>query len=107
MESPFGGLKIVDEGATLLITSPALDPAGGQKAQMSKMPQMDAAMKGQMEAMFKNLRVAFKITAPFTVVEHNSHRREGDTLIWEYSLAALEKLTAEQKAQGIRVRYRK
>ena len=36
--------------------------------------------KKQMEDMFKGLRVAFKITAPFEVVEHNAHRKEGNTL---------------------------
>ena len=64
-------------------------------------------MMKQMEALFKGLRVAFKITAPFEVVEHNAHRKTGNTLIWEYDLATMQKLTPEQAKQGIKVRYRK
>ena len=107
MESPFGGLQVVDEGKTLLITSPAMNPVGDQKEQMGQMPGMDAKMKAQMEAMLGGLRVAFKITAPFEVLEHNAHRKEGNTLVWDYNLATLEKMSKEQTTQGIRVRYRK
>ena len=35
----------------------------------------DAGMMKQIEGMFKGLRVAFKITAPFEIVEHNAHRK--------------------------------
>ncbi len=67
----------------------------------------DAEMMKQMEALFKGLRVAFKITAPFEVVEHNAHRKTGNTLIWEYDLATMQKLTPEQANRASRVRYRK
>ena len=60
-----------------------------------------------MAALVKGLRVAFKITAPFEVLEHNAHRKTGNMLIWEYDFATMQKLTPEQSKQGIKVRYRK
>jgi hypothetical protein len=106
VESPFGGLQVVDEGSTFLVTSPAENPIAEQKEQTADMDLSPEAKK-QMEDMFKGLRVAFKITAPFEVVEHNAHRKEGNTLIWEYDLKTLETMKPEQMAQGVRVRYRK
>jgi hypothetical protein len=105
VESPFNGLKVVDEGKTILITSPTENPLAEQKEQAEM--NLDPDAKKQMEEMFKGLRVAFKITAPFQVVEHNAHRKEGNTLIWEYDLKSLEKMKPEQLAQGVRVRYKK
>jgi hypothetical protein len=59
---------------------------------------------------FKNMRVAWKITAPFEVASSNATRREGNTLIWEYDFQALQKLGASSKALdslGVNVVYRK
>lgn len=106
VESPFNGLQVVDEGKTILVTSPAENPVAEEKKQATDM-DLDPAAKKQMEEMFKGLRVAFKITAPFEVVESNAHRKEGNTLIWEYDLKSFETLKPEQLAQGVRVRYKK
>jgi len=106
VESPFNGLKVVDEGSTILVTSPTENPVADQQEQTAQM-DLDPAAKKQMEEMFKGLRVAFKITAPFQVVEHNAHRKEGNTLIWEYDLKTFEKMKPEDLAQGVRVRYKK
>jgi hypothetical protein len=106
VESPFNGLQVVDEGKTILVTSPTENPIAEQKEQTADM-DLTPEQKKQMEDMFKGLRVAFKITAPFEVVEHNAHRKEGNTLIWEYDLKSLEKMKPEQMAQGVRVRYKK
>jgi hypothetical protein len=104
VDSPFGGLKVTDEGATILVTSPPQNPMGEA---MKDAPPMgaDAEMKKLVDGMFKNLRVAFKITSPLTAVEQNAHRREGNTLVWEYTIASLEKMKPGQ--DSIRVRYRK
>jgi hypothetical protein len=102
-ESPFGGLQVVDEGKTVLVTSPVKNPAGDQPTPATLDPE---SMK-QMEAMFKGLRVAFKITAPFDIVEHNAHKKVGNTLVWEYDMSSINKLTPDQLQQGIKVRYRK
>jgi hypothetical protein len=106
MESPFGGLTVTDEGATVLVTSPPVNPAGDAIGPDAKMPP-DPTMKKGIEDILKGLRVAFKITSPMTVVEHNAHRREGNTLVWEYNMESLEKLTEAQLKQSIKVRYRK
>lgn len=105
-DEPFGGLQIKDEGGTLLLTSEAVNPAADQKSQAAEM-DLSPEMKKQMEEAFKGLRFAFKIDAPFEVVEHNATRKEGRTLVWEYDLKSMEKMTPEQLAQGVRVRFKK
>lgn len=105
VDSPFGGLQVTDEGKTVLITSPVENPAGDQKSQMP--PGADPETMKQVEEMLKGLRVAFKITSPLDIVEHNAHRKDGNTLVWEYDLKALQKLSPEQLQQGVRVRYSK
>jgi hypothetical protein len=103
-DSPFDGLLVKDEGATILVTSKPQNPMAEAKEQA---PSGDPAMEKQIMDLFKGLRVAFKITAPFAIVEHNAHRKEGNTLIWEFNLESFSKLTPEQLSQGIRVRYKK
>jgi hypothetical protein len=105
-DQPFSGLQVKDEGKTLLLTTEAINPAAEQKEQASGM-DLSPEMKKQMEDAFKDLRVAFKIDAPFEVVEDNATRKEGRTLIWEYNLKTMEKMTPEQLAQGVRVRFKK
>lgn len=106
MDSPFGGLQFTDEGDTFLVTSPAQNPVAEQSEQASQ-AQLSPEEKKQVEDMLGKLRVAFKITAPFQIVEHNAHRKEGKTLVWEYDLESFEKMKPEELAQGVRVRYRK
>lgn len=106
VDSPFGGLQFVDEGKTFLVTSPAQNPIADQKEQASQM-ELSPDDKKQMEEMFKGLRVAFKITSPLEVVEHNAHRKEGNTLVWEYDIKKLESLKPEEAMQGVRVRFKK
>jgi hypothetical protein len=98
-EEPFAGLKVTDEGKTLLLTTEAINPAAEQKTQAAGM-DLSPEMKKQMED-------AFKIDAPFEVVESNATRKEGRTLIWEYDLKSLEKMTPEQSLEGVRVRFKK
>jgi len=103
IDAPFEGLKVVDEGATILITGPPQNPLENAKDEAPPSPD---AQKMVAQAM-KNLRVAFKITAPFEVVSHNAHRRDGNTLVWQYDLKSFETLTPQQLAESIKVRYRK
>ena len=105
VDSPFGGLKVTDEGATILVTSPPQNPMAD--AMKDAPPTADPEMKKMIEGMFKDLRVAFKITSPLAIVEQNAHRKEGNTLVWEYTLKSLETMKPEQLQQSIRVRYRK
>lgn len=106
VSQPFDGLQIVDEGQTLLITSKVLDPAASAKTQAQQMP-MDPAMQKQFAALLSGMHVGFRITAPFTIVEQNATRQDGNTLIWEFDGAHLQSMTPAQLNQGIRVRYRK
>lgn len=106
MDSPFGGLQLTDEGDTFLITTPTENPLADQTEQAEQM-ELSPEEKKQVEDMLGKLRVAFKITAPFQVVEHNAHRKEGNTLVWEYDLESFEKMKPEELAQGVRVRYKK
>lgn len=106
MDSPFGGLQFKDEGDTFLVTSSTENPLAEQTEQASQM-ELSPEEKKQVEDMLGKLRVAFKIKAPFQVVEHNAHRKEGDTLVWEYNLDSFEKMKPEELAQGVRVRYKK
>jgi hypothetical protein len=106
-DQPFANLQLVDEGDTLLLTSRPTNPIAEQEQQMEGMEISPDARK-QMEEAFKGLRVAVKVQAPFEVVETNATRREGKTLIWEYDMAAFEKMAKEKKEpEGVRVRYRK
>lgn len=103
VDAPFGDLKVVDEGSTVLITGPPQNPMAGTKDQAPPDPEMQKMV----QQMMSGLRVGFRITAPFEIVEHTAHRREGNTLVWEYDLKSLETLTPEQLGSSIRVRYRK
>ncbi len=106
VDSPFGGLQVVTEGQTVLVSTPVTNPLADQQEKTAQMP-MDAVAMGMIEAMFKGVRMVFKITSPLDVVEHNAHRREGTTLIWDYDIASLQKMNADQAKQGVRVRYRR
>ena len=106
VSQPFDGLEVKDEGQTILITSPVVDPMTSAKTQTQQM-QMSPAMQQQFASIFKGLRVAVKITAPFAIVEQNATRREGNTLIWEFDSSKLQTMTADQIAHGIMVRYKK
>jgi hypothetical protein len=106
-DTPFGGLEVKDEGATILLTSKTVNPAAEAQEQAAPMGEMDPEMKKQVAEMFKGLRIAYRIEAPFEVVEHNATRKEGKTLVWEYNIENLEKMKPEDLAQGVRVRYKK
>ena len=104
-EHPFP-FDIKDEGSTLLLTMETKNPVGDQKAQTGEM-KLPSALQKQIEAAFSGLRIAFKLETPLAIVDHNATRTDGQTLYWEYDLKALEEMTPQQLAQGVRVRLRK
>ena len=63
---------------------------------------MSPADLKMIEDSFKGLRLAFRIDAPFQVVEHNATKKDGQALFWEYDLKTLNKMTPEQLAQGVK-----
>jgi hypothetical protein len=111
IDSPFQGLEMSETANTITIRSKPQNPAEKVKAEASEQgPKPDAETEKMMNDAFKNMRVAWKITAPFDVVSSNATRKEGKTLIWEYDFAKLQKLAASKKAMDdleVRVTYKK
>jgi len=113
LDSPFKGLEVSETAKTISIHTKPQNPADKVKAETSEQgaPKLDPETEKMMNDAFKNLRVAWKITAPFEVVSSNATRKEGNTLIWEYDFPTLQKLaTASPKALddlGVSVTYKK
>ncbi len=111
IDSPFQGLEVSETAKTITIHTKPQNPADKVKSEAGEQgPKLDADTEKLMNDAFKNMRVAWKITAPFEVVSSNATRREGKTLIWEYDFQKLQKL-AESKTGlddlGVNVTYRK
>jgi hypothetical protein len=111
LDTPFQGLEISETASTITIHTKPQNPADKVKSEASEQgPKLDAETEKMMNDAFKNLRVAWKITAPFEVISSNATRKEGKTLIWEYDFEKLQKLAASQKALddlSVSVTYKK
>ena len=106
VDSPFGALKVVADGQTVLVTTPVKNPLAEEEEKVAQAP-FDAALTGLIQQLFNGVHIVFRITSPFEVLEHNAHRRECATLIWDYDFAKIQKMSSEQMNAGIRVKYRK
>ncbi len=97
---PFGGFEVVEEGNTLVIrdTEP-FNPMDEVEENAGGFLDDDEMIR----EMFSDLRIAFTLTAPFEVIEHNATSQDGSKLSWVYDY---ETLTAGAP-EGIYVRYRK
>ena len=111
LDTPFQGLEVSETASTISIHTTPQNPADKVKSEASQQgPKLDADTEKMMNDAFKNMRVAWKITAPFEVLSSNATRKEGNTLIWEYDFAKLQKLAASKKGLedlGVKVTYRK
>jgi hypothetical protein len=110
IDSPFEGLELSESGNTITIRTKPQNPAESVKEQAGEGgPKLDADTEKLVRDAFSKMRVAYRITAPFEVVSHNATRREGSTLIWEYDLAAFEKMEKSGKLDDaqVRVTYRR
>jgi len=111
LDSPFQGLDVVETASTITIRTKPQNPADKVKSETSSQgPPMDPETQKMMEDAFKGMRFAWKITAPFEVVSSNAHRREGNTLIWEYDFKKLQALGDNPKAMddlAVKVVYKK
>jgi hypothetical protein len=108
VDTPFDGLELVEKGDTITIRTKPVNPAEAVKEEAKDAPKMDAAAEKLMRDAFKDLRVTYRISAPFTVVSHNATRKEGNTLIWEYSMDRFEELSKKSADElGVRVTYRR
>jgi hypothetical protein len=94
LEQPFEGLELIEKGDTITIRTKLANPAEKVQADAKEQSpgKMDPEMEKMMRDAFKKMRIAYRITAPFTVVSSNATRKEGNTLIWEYGYDQLEKM---------------
>jgi hypothetical protein len=111
LDTPFQGLEMSETPTTITIRTKPQNPAEKVKAKTSEQgPKLDPETEKMMNDAFKNLRVAWKITAPFEVASSNATRKEGNTLIWEYDFQKFQKLAESKKALddlSVRVTYKK
>jgi hypothetical protein len=111
IDSPFEGLELVEKGDTITLRTKPLNPAQEVKEEAKEgAPKMDESTEKMMKDAFKDLRVTYRITAPFTIVSHNATRKEGNTLVWEYNIERFEELSKSKKSaedMGVRVTYRR
>ncbi|HSP17357.1 MAG TPA: hypothetical protein VLV78_21615 [Thermoanaerobaculia bacterium] len=111
IDQPFESLEVLDKGDTFTIRTKPQNPAESVKSETSKESpgKVDPEMEKMMKDAFKKMRVAYKITAPFTVVSTNAMRREGNTLIWEYDYATFEKMSksGSKVPEGVTVTYKR
>jgi len=113
LDQPFSNLKLVDEGKTVLVSTdlgnPVAEsspPAGGGEGGGNS-PQPTAEQKKQAEQILQGLHLRFKLTTPLQVVESNALRRDGNTLVWDYDLPAIEKLDDAKQPVKIWARLRR
>lgn len=109
IDTPFEGLEVSEKGDTITIRTKPQNPTEAVKEQAADAPKLDAETEQLVKDAFGKMRVAYRISAPFTVVSHNATRREGNTLIWEYTLESFEKMEKSKKLDdlGVRVTYRR
>lgn len=96
---PFGSLEVVEEGNTIVIRQEPINPI----EEAEKNAGMMGGMEGLVADMFKNLRIAFTLEAPFEIIEHNATSQSGNRLSWVYDYETL----SEGTPAGVYVRYRR
>lgn len=109
IDSPFEGLELSEKGDTFTLRTKPQNPTAAVKEEAANAPKLDAASEKLVKDAFSKMRVAYRITAPFTIVSHNATRREGNTLVWEYTMDSFEKMEKSGKLDdaGVRVTYRR
>jgi hypothetical protein len=109
IDSPFDGLEVSESGNTLTIRAKAQNPTSAVQEQAADAPKLDAATEKMVRDAFKEMRVVYRITAPFEIVSHNATKREGNTLIWLYDMETFEKLEKSKKLDDaqLRVTYKR
>lgn len=108
IESPFKGLQVSETAETITIRTAPQNPAEEVRNEAKEQaPKIDPETEKMMNDAFKNLRVAWKITAPFEVLSTNATRREGKTLVWEFDLERFKQLEKSGSDPGVQVTYRR
>lgn len=108
-DTPFEGLQIQEKGNRITIRTKPQNPTNSVREETQQNAEVDPETEKMMEDAFKNLRVSYRITAPFEVIEHNATRVEGKTLIWEYDLETFKKMEKSKKPvdTAVMVTFRK
>lgn len=109
IDTPFGDLKVDDDGKFVTITSKPNDPTKTVKEETADGPGSDPEMEKMIEDAFRGLRIAWNIEAPFEIVEHNATRKEGNKLYWEYTYDSIKEMEAKgiEGPEPIFVKYKK
>jgi hypothetical protein len=109
IDTPFEGLELIEKGNTITLRTKAINPSEKVEKEAADAPKMDKDTEKLIKDAFKDLRVVYRITAPFTVVSHNATRKEGNTLIWEYDMERFEEMEKSKKLDdfGVSVTYRR
>ncbi len=106
-DRPFAGLKLVDEGKTVFVSTEFGNPV----SEASSDNPLEASAtspeaKKTIADLFHGLHLRFKLTTPLEVVNTNATRRDGQTLVWDYDQAAVMKLAESKEPVKIWVRLR-
>ena len=104
IDTPFEGLELIEKGNTITLQTKAINPSEKVEKEAADAPKMDKDTEKLMKDAFKDLRVVYRITAPFTIVSHNATRKEGNTLIWEYDMERFEEMEKSKKLDDVQVR---
>ena len=108
LDSPFKGLEVSEKGDVITIRTRPQDPTTKVKEQAEANGPSDPETEKMMREAFKDLRFTFRINAPFKAISHNATRTEGNTLIWEYDLARMEKLSDDPEgAKPMEVKFKR
>lgn len=94
--SPFNDLEIIEEGSEIIVRNDPVDP-------MAEMEDVPMISDEQIEKLMEGFGITFKLTTPFEVVEHNATRKDGRTLVWEYTYETLK----EGQVAGIYARLKR
>lgn len=108
VDTPFDGLELIEKGDTITIRTKPQNPTKAVEKEAEGAPKLDKETEKMIRDAFAKMRVSYRITAPFTIVSHNATRKQGNTLIWEYDLARLEKMSEKNLDQlGVQVTYKR
>jgi len=107
LDQPFSNLKLVDEGKTVLVSTDLGNPVAESGPPAGDGAKPMAEQKKQAEQILQGLHLRFKLTTPLQVVDSNAVRRDGNTLVWDYDLPAIEKLADAKQPVKIWARLRR
>lgn len=104
IDTPFEGMELIEKGDTITLQTKAINPSEKVEKEAADAPKMDKDTEKLIKDAFKDMKVVYRINAPFTIVSHNATRREGTMLIWEYDMEKFEALEKSKKLDDVQVR---